>query len=51
MHKIDPSNPSRQFYFSIVVVNDKYTGEKLVCLANTCILRNQVSERLKLTYA
>lgn len=33
MHKIDPSNPSRQFYFSILVVNDKYTGKKQVCLA------------------
>jgi len=26
MHKIDPSNPSRQFFFSIVVIGDKYSG-------------------------
>jgi len=44
MHKIDPSNPSRQFYFSIVVVNDKYTGEKLVCLANTCMLKSGIGK-------
>jgi hypothetical protein len=26
MHKIDPKNPARQFYFSIVVIGDKYSG-------------------------
>jgi len=25
MHKIDPKNPARQFYFSIVVIGDKYS--------------------------
>jgi len=31
MHKIDPKNPSRQFYFSIVVIGDKYSGAAAKC--------------------
>ena len=31
MHKIDPRNPARQFYFSIVVIGDKYSGTRAAC--------------------
>lgn len=44
MHKIDPSNPSRQFYFSILVVNDKYTGTFLKLQSSCPAAWNHLSE-------
>ena len=39
MHNIDPRNPARQFYFSIVVISDKYAGAFALACSLSCSVR------------